>query len=69
MSTIQLEVKGMTCDHCVNAVTTALKDTNGVSDAQVNLDESSATVEGDNIDISALIAAIDEEGYEAAVKN
>ncbi len=68
MTTIQLEVKGMTCDHCVNAVTTALKETSGVSDAQVNLDESSATVEGENVDQSALIAAIVEEGYEAAVK-
>lgn len=69
MTTIQLEVKGMTCDHCVNAVTTALTDTDGVSTAQVNLGENSATVEGENIDISALIAAIDEEGYEAAVTN
>jgi copper chaperone len=69
MTTIQLEVKGMTCDHCVNAVTTALKDTDGVSDAEVSLDENSATVQGDNIDISALLAAIDEEGYEAAVKD
>lgn len=69
MATIQLEVKGMTCDHCVNAVTTALSDTDGVSKAEVNLDENSATVEGENIDVSALIAAIDEEGYEAVVKS
>ena len=69
MATIQLEVKGMTCDHCVKAVTTALSDTDGVSKAEVNLDENSATVEGENIDVSALIAAIDEEGYEAVVKS
>ena len=69
MATIQLEVKGMTCDHCVHSVTTALSETAGVSDAQVNLEENSATVQGEDIDISALLAAIDEEGYEAVVKN
>ena len=69
MSTIQLEVKGMTCEHCVNSVTTALKETDGVTDAEVSLEQSSATVEGESIDISALLAAIEEEGYEATVQN
>ncbi len=69
MATIQLDVKGMTCEHCVNAVTTACEDTDGVTSAQVNLDENAATVEGENVDIKALLAAIDEEGYEAVIRN
>ena len=69
MTTIQLEVKGMTCEHCVNSVTTALKETEGVSNAEVNLEENSATVQGENVDSSALIAAIVEEGYEATIRN
>lgn len=66
--TITLSIEGMTCDHCVNAVTTALKDVHGVADATVSLDEKQASVQGDNIDTAALIAAVEEEGYEAAVR-
>lgn len=65
--TIQLKVTGMTCDHCVNAVTGALKEVEGVTDATVSLSENSATVSGSSIDVAKLIEAIDEEGYEAAV--
>ena len=65
--TIELEVTGMTCDHCVHAVTTALKDVPGVAEAHVSLEAKHATVSGDAIDTKALIAAVEEEGYEAAV--
>ena len=65
--TITLNVTGMTCDHCVNAVTNALKEIPGVADASVSLDESSARVSGDAINTARLIAAIEEEGYKAAV--
>jgi copper chaperone len=64
--TIELDITGMTCDHCVNAVTGALKEVEGVSDAVVSLDEKRATVTADTVDIGALIAAVEEEGYEAA---
>lgn len=65
--TIQFSVTGMTCDHCVHAVTNAAKDVPGVSDVQVSLEGKSAVVTGDNIDTAKIIAAIEEEGYEAAV--
>lgn len=67
-TTLELEVRGMTCDHCVHAVTTALKDVAGVTDARVDLEHGSAVVEGENFDPKALIAAIEEEGYEASPK-
>ena len=66
--TIELEITGMTCDHCVNAVTGALKDVDGVTDAVVNLDEKRATVTADDVDIAALLAAVEEEGYTAAAR-
>lgn len=66
--TIELTITGMTCDHCVNAVTGALKDVEGVKDAVVSLDEKRATVTADSVDIAALIAAVEEEGYEAAAR-
>jgi copper chaperone len=66
--TIELNITGMTCDHCVNAVTGALKDVDGVTDAVVSLDEKRATVTAEAVDIAALIAAVEEEGYEAAAR-
>jgi copper chaperone len=65
--TLEFIVTGMTCDHCVHSVTNAAKETPGVTDAEVSLDEKRAVVHGDNIDSEAVIAAIREEGYEAAL--
>ncbi len=64
--TIVFNVTGMTCDNCVHHVTEAAKGVAGVTDAKVSLANKSATVEGD-FDEGKIIAAIEEEGYEAAV--
>ena len=66
--TIELDITGMTCDHCVRSVTNALKDVAGVTNAIVSLDEKRATVTADEVDLPALIAAVEEEGYEAAAR-
>lgn len=66
--TIQFSIEGMTCDHCVHAVTTALKDVPGVSDAKVSLAEKSAVVQGDGVDVQKAIEAVAEEGYTASVR-
>lgn len=63
---IEFNITGMTCDHCVNAVTNAIKETPGVTEAIVSLADKKATVTGDAIDIAAIVAAVEEEGYEAA---
>ncbi len=64
---ITFNITGMTCDHCVNAVTNAVKEAPGVATVTVSLDEKSAVVTGDRIDIPKIIAAVAEEGYVAAV--
>lgn len=67
--TIELNVTGMTCDHCVHAVTTALQDLPGVAKAVVSLDDKLAKVDVEGeADVAAMIAAIEEEGYEAALR-
>ncbi len=66
-TTIHLAIKGMTCDHCVRAITNAVQDVEGVSAADVSLETNSARVEGDVIDVEKILAAIEEEGYEATV--
>lgn len=66
---IELAVTGMTCDHCVRAVTNAISDSEGVEpgSVQVLLDQGKASFAGDGFDIDRIIEAIDEEGYTATV--
>ncbi len=64
--TIELTVEGMTCDHCVRAVTEAISGVAGVAEAIVDLDAGAATVRGESVDLAAVVAAVVEEGYEAA---
>ncbi len=64
--TVELKVDGMTCDHCVRAVTEAISGVAGVTGADVDLEAGGAMVTGEGIDLEAVVAAITEEGYEAA---
>ena len=64
---IKLNITGMTCQHCVKAVNEALSEVPGVDKVvEVNLERGEASVEG-TPDVSKLVAAIEEEGYEARV--
>ena len=63
---ITLSVTGMTCDHCVHAVTKALKAVAGVEKVSVSLGAGRAHVEG-RAEAHAMIQAVTEEGYKAQV--
>lgn len=67
MATTTLRISGMTCDHCVRAVSGALKNVPGVEDADVDLQAGNALVNYDEsrTSPSALAAAVEEEGYDA----
>ena len=67
MTTATLKITGMTCGHCVKAVTQALEGQEGVSKAEVSLQTGSAVVEYDETRVSrdALKTAVIDEGYEA----
>ena len=60
----RIRVTGMTCMHCVAAVVKALQKVPGVETADVNLENNQAVVTG-SADTAALLAAIQNEGYEA----
>ncbi|MGB7756779.1 MAG: cation transporter [Salinisphaera sp.] len=63
----KLKIDGMSCQHCVKSVDAALSEVPGVDRVvAVRLDEGEAEVEG-SADTNALIAAVEEEGYEARV--
>lgn len=62
---INLKISGMSCGACVGHVTKALQSVPGVSSALVDLESKSARVEGENLDLKQLQAAVEEEGYSA----
>ncbi len=63
--TTQLNIGGMTCQNCVMHVTKALQAVPGVIASEVDLQQQSAKIEHDGVDVQALIAAVEEEGYQA----
>lgn len=59
-------VKGMTCGHCVNAVTQAVSELGGVQDVNVDLASGRVTVSSSSpLDRDTVIAAIDDAGFES----
>jgi copper chaperone len=60
-------VSGMTCQHCVNAVTGELSSLDGVDDVRVDLGTGVVTVtSAQPLDENDVRAAVDEAGYELA---
>jgi copper chaperone len=63
--TLIYRVDGMSCEHCVVAVTGEVGDVAGVQGVDVDLKTKLVRVSGAGIDDSAVVAAIDEAGYDA----
>jgi len=58
-------VAGMTCDHCVGAVTSEVAAVPGVTGVAVDLAAGRVTVSSEGpVDAAAVHAAVDEAGYE-----
>lgn len=69
MVTINMQITGMTCDHCAQSAQDALNALNGVN-ASVSYKEGIAKVETQGVvDNSQLLKAIESKGYSAAVIN
>ncbi len=67
MTTTTYTVSGMTCGHCVQAVSTEVGRLAGVTDVQVDLATGAVTVTSDApLEREAVAAAVDEAGYELA---
>ena len=62
--TITYSVPAISCGHCRAAITAEVT-LAGVDSVDVDLDSKLVRISGDNLDDSALVAAIDEAGYEA----
>jgi copper ion binding protein len=69
-TTATYSVRGMSCGHCVAAVTAELRELAGVSDVQVDLASGAVTVTSDAaLDRHAVAAAVDEAGYELGAED
>jgi len=63
--TLTYRVDGMSCNHCVVAVSGEVGRVDGVQSVDVDLDTKLVRVDGAGVDRAAVVAAIDEAGYDA----
>lgn len=61
---VTLHVDGMTCGHCVRAVTNAVTETAPGTTVEVDLEKGTAAIGGpSDLPLDKIKAAIEEEGY------
>ena len=64
MPTLTYSVPDISCGHCRDAITREVSAVGGVESVDVDLKAKTVTVVGAPLDEQAIIAAIDEAGYE-----
>lgn len=63
--TTTIRVNGMTCGHCVAAVTSEVSKIEGVTDVAVTLDAGEVIITSESpVDEAVLRSAVDEAGYQ-----
>ena len=69
MTIERFQVPEISCQHCVNAITKEVSALSGVEQVQVDLTEKLVTVaHGDQITTEAIVAAINEAGYDEVAR-
>ena len=63
MKTVELQVQGMSCGHCVKAVEQALREVDGVARTEVSVGHARVECE-ERVTREALVAALENAGYE-----
>jgi copper chaperone CopZ len=66
MSEHTYRVEGMTCAHCVAAVTEEVARIPGAEHVDVDLESGTLAISGDDIDAADVRAAVEEAGYSLA---
>jgi copper chaperone len=64
MSTVTWGVPGVSCEHCRHAIESEVSRVAGVKGVTVDLEAKTVTVAADPLDEEAVVAAIDEAGYD-----
>ena len=63
MTTVVYAVEGMSCEHCVQAITDEVLKIADVDEVSVDLLQNTVAVSGEPVDDGAVRAAITEAGY------
>ena len=66
MTIISYSVPDISCGHCRTAIEREVSTVAGVATVEVDLKSKTVTVSGEPLDDAAIVAAIDEAGYEVA---
>ncbi len=66
MEKIVLNVEGMSCEHCVKSIKSALGELDGIKSVDVSLEEKTVTVEYDeeSVTVEDMKNAIEDQGYD-----
>lgn len=68
MDTLIFDVTGMTCGHCERSVTEEVGEVAGVKALDVSAQSGILTVVGHEVDPEAVVAAVEEAGYQAVAR-
>ena len=68
MNKLELEIEGMSCSHCVAAVSEALGELPGVSVDQVRIGAAQVTYHPEQVSPDQIVLAIEDAGYSAQPK-
>jgi copper chaperone len=65
MERLKMDVEGMSCGHCVHAVTKALKELDGVAVESVAVGSATVSYDPGATSVEQITRAVKEAGYEA----
>ena len=68
MKKLELEIEGMSCGHCVAAVSEALKELPGVNVENVRIGAAQLTYEPDQVSPDEIVLAVEDAGYSAQTR-
>lgn len=68
MTTLELEIEGMSCGHCVAAVSEALKELPGVTVNDVKIGTAQVSYQPDQVTPDDIVLAVEDAGYSASAK-
>ena len=68
MNKLELEIEGMSCGHCVAAVSDALGELPGVSVDQVRIGAAQVSYHPEQVSPEQIVLAVEDAGYSAQAK-
>jgi copper chaperone len=69
MTKMDLEIEGMSCNHCVAAVTEALAELPGVTVDNVRIGEAQVSYHPEQVSPDQIVLAVEDAGYAAHARD